>query len=205
MTPHLPDHSVRRHAAATRLVLTIAVLALLFAAGGPVFLAGNEAQRTWLQAAPEAASLAGLLSRDYPEAFNASAREAVENAFADFGQAGRARWLVVSQRTALSPDQIREDLLRADSRTEVAAQQMAAALAKIPDLIHLEGGDQPVAVHRAVSLPFHSGVLLVQRQQPHGIVPAFARTKIDLRLPSPIHVEGSGARKPADRRQRGGA
>lgn len=174
---------------ALRLIPLLLILWAVFTGSeARVRVQGQERERTWLSVAPDARTLGSLLIRDYPEALDAAARRAIQAALDDFGQAGRAQWLVVSKRTALSPQQIREDLLQADRRTVVAVERMAEALAVTPDLMVLPDGGA-AELKREIVLPFHSGVLLIRRQQLPGIPPEFLRRTVDLRLSNPIAIE----------------
>ncbi len=189
MTRQLPKPRSRQALLALRLVPLLLILWAVFPGReAAVRVQGQEPGRTWLSVAPDARTLGSLLMRDYPEALDAAARRAIQAALDDFGQAGRAQWQVVSKRTALSPQQIREDLQQADRRTVVAAEQMIEALASTPDLMVLPDSGA-AELKREIVLPFHSGVLLIRRQQLPGIPPEFLRRTVDLRLSNPILIE----------------
>jgi hypothetical protein len=168
-------------------MLTLLLLVLCFRKGAGTSLRA-ENTRSVYATAEEANALASRLLGDYAEVLDRASQSEISAAAGEYGQATGLIWRTDATRTALTSEQARENLEKADRLMQSSPQRMTAGIERIPGLIRLSG-QAPVSVAHAVSIPFHSAVLVVHRRVSANELPEFLWKKVDLASGKTIGVD----------------
>lgn len=165
---------------------------LLMVAGAVFVVRENstrlEAQQTRTGSAEDARDLCARLLRDYPDALDEASEAELTDTLKLFGQASRTAWLMGSTRTSLTPQQVREGLAKADAFFGEGVRRAAAAVTRIPGRIRLSG-EPATPIDKAMSMPFGTAVLVVDRQSAAGPPPRFEWKKVDLNRAEAVDVD----------------
>lgn len=150
-----------------------------------------EDSQGWVLAANDAAPLASLLLREYPELSDPAARSEVTAALRAYSAGSRTLRSTIVNRTAMTTADLKQALEKADRLFRAAGPQLAASLGRVAGAMDLSGA-LPVSATRAVSIPYQSTAVLLRRAA--SGIPRFIIRKVDLSAPDPIRVDlGSAA------------
>lgn len=178
----------------TRLILSVRVAGLLVFAWMLILAiefrraAPAQGPQNWSSSAHEAAPLAELLLREYPELLNEAIRGEITAALQEHSQGLRTVQLTSVNRTSMTFEEVKESLEKADGLFQSAGQRLSAAFGHITDGVDLSGVP-PFSVHRTVLIPYNSTALMLRRQANAATIPRFVNRKVDLTAPDPIRID----------------
>jgi hypothetical protein len=130
-----------------------------------------------------------ILLNDFPGAVDSHTLPMLREALHQFDQAAATEYeLVVTPPHDFTTEQKKQSLSDVNRQLESAAQQIAEAFGRLPNLVDIHD-NRPVTVAHSMSLTTSSGVLVVRRKPPFGSAPDFVLKRIDLNSPRGLSVE----------------
>jgi hypothetical protein len=148
----------------------------------------GQNRRSWFSAAQVLCPIGASLIRDYPDTLDERSRSRIEAALKDYGSAGRLIWLIGSTRTALRDENINTRLSEADALFQESAREMIAAFRDMAGSIKIPES-MAAKIVRSISLPFRSGVIVIQSAGHLDPSATLIREKLDLSFKRAFEVE----------------